>query len=358
MMRGMMPSPLHSLYLRRGARMGREDGRTVPRLFSNPNAEHRAAAEGCGLFDISHLSKFAVLGNGALGWLENLLSNSVTHCHDGMGQSTLLLQPDGGIIDKLLLFRESAGRFFLLGHGARRAEVFDWLSKHRPEGALELRDESERLSGFGLCGPQTEQVLTQVLPGVPLPPPRGFRRLRRGDAPLILLRASLVGVDAYELFCPEEAGAGLFEALLSAGATPCGTETRECLRVEHAATAVGRDIGIDKTPVQAALERFCDLSKAFVGAEVLRRQSRAGTMHSVAALLCEQGGSTPQEGDRLIDAVGATVGRITSACLDPEDGQGRALAYVLRRLTYPGTRLRLVAGERRIPVIVTDTPVC
>ncbi|MGN0836239.1 MAG: hypothetical protein ACI4OS_02255, partial [Akkermansia sp.] len=214
----MMPSPLHSLYMRRGARLGREDGRTVPRLFSDPNSEHRAAAEGCGLFDISHLSKFVVLGNGALRWLEGLLSNSVTHCHDGMGQSTLLLQPDGGIIDKLLLFRESAGRFFLLGHGARRAEVFDWLSKHRPDGPLELRDESELRGGFGLCGARVEQVLAQVLPGVQLPPPWGFRRLWWGDEPIILLRASLVGVDACELFFAEAVGAGLFEALVAAGA--------------------------------------------------------------------------------------------------------------------------------------------
>ncbi|MGN0837091.1 MAG: histidine kinase dimerization/phospho-acceptor domain-containing protein, partial [Akkermansia sp.] len=139
----------------------------------------------------------------------------------------------------------------------------------------------------------------------------------------------------------------------------------ERLKSERFKTELITNVSHDlKTPLTSIVNYVDLLSKLELPeeargyVEVLRRQSRAGTMHSVAALLCEQGGSLPQEGDRLIDAVGATVGRITSACCDPEDGQGRALAYLLRRLAYPGTRLRLVAGERRIPVIVTDTPVC
>lgn len=344
---------MNPMHVRRGAGMGNEEGWRMPQQFTSLMAEHRASRAHCGVFDVSHLGKFTVTGSGALQWLESMLSNSVTHCRDGMGQRTLLLQENGGIIDKLMLFRESAGRFFLLGHAAMAEEVYAWLADHRPDGPLELENLTDRLSGIGLYGPEADEVLSRVLPRIELPPPMGFRRFVYQNEELLLTHASPVMDNAYELFCRASAGISWYESMVAAGAEPCGMATRDCLRVEQGTAATGRDVGPDKTPVQASLGRFCDLSKSFIGSEALRRQSRSGTLHRMATVECEQNGAAPRAGDRLIDDVGATVGSVTSGCLSPAVGRGRALAYLARRLARPGTRLRLIIGGHAIPVIVT-----
>lgn len=353
----MKQSPITPLHIRHGASMSNEEGWTMPRHFSSLLEEHRAASSAAGLFDISHLGKFSVTGPGALQWLEGLLSNSVTHCRDGMGQRTLLLQENGGIIDKLLLFRESAGRFFLLGHAAMAAEVEAWLADHKPDGPITLQDETHLRSGIAVYGPAAERVFARVLPEVELPPPMGFRRLRRGEEELLLVRSSLVEEDSIELFCRAAAGISWYESFLAAGAVPCGMATRECIRLEHGAAAAGRDIGLDKTPIQCSMGRFCDLSKDFIGAEALRRQRRAGTLRSVAPLSCEQESEAPHEGDRIIDEIGATVGTVTSGCLLPHARRAVALGYLARRMARPGTRVRIIIGGHAIPAIVTDRPV-
>lgn len=353
----MHESPITPLHIRHGAQMDTIDGWRMPRRFAGLSVEHRAAHSAVGLFDISHLGKFRVTGNGALRWLEGMLSNSVTHCRDGMGQRTLLLQENGGIIDKMLLFRESAGRFFLLGHPAVAGEVAAWLAAHRPDGPIELRNETARYSGIGLYGPEAERLFAMVLPEAELPPPMGFRRLPYRGEEILLVRASLVEESGLELFCRASAGISWYESFLAAGAVPCGLAARECIRLEHGAAAAGRDIGPDKTPIQCAMSRFCDLSKDFIGAEALRRQSRAGTLQRIAGLDCEQESEPPRPGDRIIDDIGATVGSVTSGCLLPHARRGVALAYLARRLAHPGTRLRIIIGGRAIPAIVTDREV-
>lgn len=353
----MRQSPITPLHIRHGACMSNEDGWAMPRRFRSLSEEHRAARTGAGVFDISHLGKFSITGPGSLQWLEGLLSNSVTHCRDGMGQRTLLLQENGGIIDKLLLFRESAGRFFLLGHAAVAGEVYARLRAYRPDGPITVQDETALRSGIGLYGPESEVLFAQVLPGVELPPPMGFRRLSYRGEELLLVRASMVDETGLELFCPAAAGIAWYEAFLSAGASPCGMALRECIRLEHGAVAAGRDIGPDKTPIQSSMDRFCDLSKDFIGAEALRRQSLAGTLRRVAAVSCERESEPPHEGDPLIDDVGATVGAITSGCLLPHAHRGVGLAYISRRMAHPGTRLRIIIGGQAIPAVVTDTPV-
>ena len=81
----MNESPLNPSHRRRGAQMAPEHGWYMPRHFSNLIDEYHAGRYSCGLFDISYLSKFRVMGNGALSRLERLLSNRISSCKDGFG---------------------------------------------------------------------------------------------------------------------------------------------------------------------------------------------------------------------------------------------------------------------------------
>ncbi len=348
----MNESPINPLHRRRGARMGAEHGWYMPQQFAGLAEEYRASRATCGIFDISHLSKFRVVGNGALAWLESLLSNRISRCPDGFGQHTLLLRDDGSIIDRLILFRESAGCFFLLGHTATEQTVLDWLHRHRPDGPLEVKNLTRRLSGMALCGPDSARILRRVLQSRELPPPMGIMRTMLMGEELMLTHAGLAGKPGYELFCPASAGIRFYEDFIRAGAIPCGSATRESLRLERAAPDTAHDLRHANTPVCAGLERYCDLMKSYPGSDTLHAQHRAGTPKMLAAVECESDDALPRRGDSVTDEDGHTVGSITSGAFSPHLGHGVALAYLLNRLCRPGTHLRIRMRGQSIPAIV------
>ncbi|MEN9380829.1 MAG: hypothetical protein RIR99_663, partial [Actinomycetota bacterium] len=61
-------------------------------------AEHGAVRERVGLFDVSHLGKARVSGEGALAFLNGVFTNDLNRIADGQAQYTLLCNKDGGVI--------------------------------------------------------------------------------------------------------------------------------------------------------------------------------------------------------------------------------------------------------------------
>lgn len=187
------------------------------------------------------------------------------------------MREDGSLIERLILFRESAGQFFLLGHAAREQTVLDWLYRHRPDGPLEVQNLSHKRSGIALCGPDCTKVLRRVLQSRELPPPMGILRSMLMEEEYILTHAGLVGNPGYELFCPAASGIRFFEDFFRAGTTPCGSDTRETLRLERATPDTAQDLGHANTPVRAGQERYCDLNKRYPGADVVQQEHREGS---------------------------------------------------------------------------------
>ncbi len=350
----MKESPINPLHAGHGASMGNEEGWNMPQKFTSLIEEHMATRSSCGIFDISHLGKITVRGTGSSAWLENMLSNNVASCQIGEGQRTMMLSERGSIIDKLTLFREGEEQFFLLGHAGMAEEDNAWLSSHRPDGPIQVENETERWSGMAVYGPDSSRVFSRVLRGIDMPRSMTIQRLVYQNQELLLTRSDMVGGESFELFCPANAGISWFESLIAAGAVPCGMGTRECIRLEHASPAVGKDIGSDKTPYQAGLGRFCDLSKNFVGVETLRRQQETGASRNLAAVACTQESDAPRSGDQVLDDMGDVVGNITSGCISPAGGHGIGIAYVAERAVRPGTHISIIMHGRPIPAIVLE----
>lgn len=348
----MNESPINPSHRRRGAQMAPEHGWYMPRHFSNLIDEYHAGRYSCGLFDISYLSKFRVMGNGALSRLERLLSNRISRCTDGFGQHTLLMRDDGSIIDRLILFRESAGRFLLLGHAVMEQTVLNCLQKLRLNGPLEVQNLTHTRSGIAICGPDCIRILRRVLPNQELPPPMGILRAMLMGEALILTHCGLAGSPGYELFCPAAAGIRFYEDFLRAGATPCGSGTRETLRLEHATPDTAYDLCKANTPLSAGLEQYCDLTKEYPGAAAFHAQRKSGSVKRLISLLCEPGERMPQRGDSVTDADGHIIGSITSAAYSPNTGGSVALACLLRRTGQPGTGLSIRMHGRSVPARV------
>lgn len=352
----MKETPVSSLHRQLGARMGTEDGWQMPLQFHSLIEEHLALRSACGVFDISHLAKLSVVGNGALQWLESMLSNNIGACQDGHAQRTLMLNEKGGIIDKITLMRESAGRFFLLGHAAMAEEDAAWLMKHKPDGALVLQNETDKWSGMALYGPESEKVFSRVLRGLDMPMPMTFQRVVYQNDELLLTRTGLQGEEGFEMFCPANRGISWFESFISAGAVPCGSTTRENMRLTRACACSCRDVK-GHTPREADLEACCDMEKTYIGSDVVIEQAQSPGERKLVSLRCLAESDTPAPGAIVVDDAGNVVGRITTACTLPDLGRGLALASILTAFARPGTRLRLIINDLSTPVVVTENRV-
>ena len=92
-------------------------------------AEHTAVRERVGLFDVSHLGKASVKGEGSLDFLNAMFTNDLTRIGDSKAQYTLLCNPDGGVVDDLIAYRNSASDFSAQGVACAKAADFTikWL---------------------------------------------------------------------------------------------------------------------------------------------------------------------------------------------------------------------------------------
>lgn len=344
----MRKSPLYPVHERLGARMVQADGWTMPHSFRNLFEEHLAARSACAVFDVSHICKFRVRGNGAEAWLETALSGRVAGCRDAAGVHTLLMSDDGRILDRLLLLRESAGNFLLLGHAAMEEVDAARLEELRPHAALELRNETNEWCAVVLMGPESELVLARTLRGVELPERGRFSRFFFQNHELMLGRLGLEeegeSERAYEFFCPAVAGISWFESFIEAGAQPCGSATRESLRLARGCVAVGKEITPRRsTPGQVGLGHLCCPDKLRAGDPPPRKK--------VAHLLCPCGSRVaPDPGDAVRDTAGHTIGRVTSAAFSPEHDAVVALALVAAEFAQPGVQLVLLDGGQEVPV--------
>ncbi len=234
----MRTSPLYHHHVRQGAQIKEVDGWGIPHSFRSLLEEHKTARSACAVFDISSLAKFHVSGNGATGWLEQKLQQSLADVRDGACVPMELPNETGGRLVRVTLLRESAGSFFLIASAGSEGAVFEYLKKLRPTSGIEVRNETMELCGMALIGPQSEDVLQRVLQGnTELPQKMRFTCFYLQGQQLMLGRLGLHGEreeeKAYEFFCSAVEGIRWYKEFIAAGAQPCGLATRECLRLER-----------------------------------------------------------------------------------------------------------------------------
>ncbi|MSX19450.1 MAG: glycine cleavage system protein T, partial [Actinobacteria bacterium] len=109
----MKNSPLQQKHLDLNAKMADFGGWLMPIEYpeSGVLAEHAAVRERVGLFDVSHLGKASVKGPGAFEFLNTQVTNDLGRIADGQAQYTMLCNPDGGVVDDLIVYRNSVEDF-------------------------------------------------------------------------------------------------------------------------------------------------------------------------------------------------------------------------------------------------------
>ena len=107
-------------------------GWNMPVQYTSIMDEHNAVRTDVGIFDISHMGQFFLEGEGAEAWLNTILANDVNKLGFGEGQYTLMLNENGGVIDDLIIYRQTEGRLFLVVNASMVDVDYGWLGRMHP----------------------------------------------------------------------------------------------------------------------------------------------------------------------------------------------------------------------------------
>jgi 4-methylaminobutanoate oxidase (formaldehyde-forming) len=275
-----------------------------------------------------------------------------------------MLNSRGGIECDFTVTRLAEQRFRIVTGTAFGNHDLGWLRKHQPSDAsVEVLDVTSAYACLGIWGPQAREIL-QPLTGADLGnaafPYLTARDVAVGHVPCLAARVTYVGELGWELYCPAEYGAGLWDLLWEAGRPhdmlACGYRAIDALRVEKGYRVWGADITPEDDPFEAGLGFAVKLDKGdFVGREALAARRQQGLERRLRCLVLDDPravtlGSEPLRMD------GQVVGRVTTG------GYGfavdRSIAYgYLPVAADVGARLDVeVFGEWVGAEVVAESP--
>ncbi len=355
-------SPLYAVCQELKARMTEFAGWEMPVQFTGIRAEHEAVRSNCGMFDISHMGKFALLGKQAVEQLQALVPSDLGRLQPGEAQYTVLLKPEAGILDDIIFYyqdREATDeqRAMIIVNAATKVKDFDWLQAHLDCDRVELQNLSALKALIAVQGPAAVDYL-QPLVEAELSKVGRFGHLEALvlGQPAFLARTGYTGEDGFEVMVDPAVGEQLWRALLDAGVTPCGLGARDTLRLEAAMALYGQDIDETTTPLEAGLSWLVHLDTKgdFIGRQVLEQQKANGTPRRLVGLQM-QGRHIARHGYPVLSA-SQPVGEVTSGTLSPTLGHPIALAYVPSQLAKVGRELFIEIRGKAYPAIVVKKP--
>jgi aminomethyltransferase len=319
----LLRSPLHDRHVALGAKLADFGGWEMPIEYPGGGVlkEHTAVREDVGVFDVSHLGKGVVRGPGALDFVNDRLTNDLRRIGPGQAQYTLCCAADGGVVDDLIAYVRSEEEVFLIPNAANTAQVMTLLAAEAPE-SLEVTNLHDRYGVIAVQGPRSSELVA----GLGLPTDHDYMSYTVAGE-MIVCRTGYTGERGYELLPPWEEAGSVWDALVEAGAQPCGLGARDTLRTEMGYPLHGQDLSLTITPVQARSGWAVGWDKpAFWGRDALLAERAAGPRRLLWGLESLDRGIPRAHMEVLRD--GRAIGEVTSGTFSPTRKVGIGLALL------------------------------
>ncbi len=353
-------TPLHAEHQRGGGRLVDFAGWHMPVDYRGITEEHLAVRTGAGLFDVSHMGQFAVRGEAALAFLDDLLPASVRCLGDGQMLYAPMCNEKGGCIDDLIVYRSSAEAFLLVVNAGRAQADWRWIvQRGQMVDGVDLQDESAQTAMIALQGPAAEGILSAMIePGL-LTDLAYYRfcNTAMNGCPIVLSRCGYTGEDGFEIMCDAQWAAAVWDALASAGAVPCGLGARDTLRTEMGFPLYGHELTEDITPLEAGIGWTIDWNKPahFLGREALSAAKKEGSHRLLRGIKMIDKG-IPRTGYMVEDASGQSIGIVSSGTQSPSLKRGIGLAFLQREWAHIGSAVYLSVRGRTLAAQVVRLP--
>lgn len=380
-------SPFYDYHLRHAGQLIKGGGDYLfPDAYTSARDEHLNTRSNVGLQDISSMGEVDVKGPGAERLLNRLVVNELQTMEPGQMRYTTMVNPEGGIIDDVTVYKFNDEHFMVVTSSAPRKTAARWIAEQSSGASAYVTEISAAVALAVVQGPRSREFLSTIAEGVDLGrlPFFRFQPATINETELLLSRSGYTGELGYELYIPAEDAGGVWEFLLQRGKEfglqPYGALAMQSLRIEKAFPLYGPDISPDVTPFHVGLERWIRFDKRdFIGRDALLRVQESGIHERWGGLILDS--PTPANAGEPIHSIGdvATfrrrkksgaeageqtdaaspgeqIGRITSSALGHSVGKTLALGYLRTSHAWPGSKVIVLIGGRPVVATVAQTP--
>jgi len=349
---------LYDTHLAQGGKIVPFAGYLLPVMYSGIIEEHLAVRQAVGLFDVSHMGEVLLKGKDALSTINYLCSNDFRDMQIGRVRYSPMLNPEGGVIDDLLVYCLAQDRYLLVVNASNREKDTAWIASQLL-GDTKMEDISDGLAQLALQGPKAKEVLTRLTREDALPEKyyTFTNKVQVGGISCLVSRTGYTGSFGYELYCEVADAEALWSKLREAGREdgllPCGLGARDTLRLEASMPLYGHEMDETISPLEAGLDFAVKMQKEdFIGKAALRKR---GEPQITRVGLKVTGRGIVREGCQIY-AGEQEIGKTTSGTHLPYLKGAYAMALIDRAHAAPGTALSALVRGKIIDVEVVTLP--
>lgn len=279
---------LYDSHVALGAKMSPFAGFMMPIQYSSITEEHNAVRHAVGMFDVSHMGEIFVSGPDAEKFVNHIFTNEIRGFEPGKVLYGMMLHPDGGVVDDLLVYREfEPDHFLLVVNAANIDKDYEWILAQTAGYDVKVVNDSDNWGQIAVQGPGAEKVVTEVL-GLAEAAELTFYTYYEAQwngHRMVVSRTGYTGEDGFELYTTCEDIKEIWKKLLDNGVVPCGLGCRDTLRFEAGLPLYGDELSDTITPIEAGLGMFCKLDKEeFIGKDVVAKQKAEGTERKLVGI--------------------------------------------------------------------------
>ncbi|HCN54185.1 MAG TPA: glycine cleavage system aminomethyltransferase GcvT [Prevotella sp.] len=342
---------LYDKHVALGALMQPFGGFDMPIQYTSIIEEHNAVRHHCGVFDVSHMGEVVVTGKDAERYVNHIFTNDIKDAPIHKIYYGMMLYPDGGTVDDLLVYKMADQNFFIVINAANIDKDVAWMKENAEGFDVTIDHRSDYYGQLAVQGPESEGVMEEVL-GLPCKELVFYtsKTIDVDGESVIISRTGYTGEDGFEIYGSHDFIRKQWDKLLaSKRCVPCGLGCRDTLRFEVGLPLYGDELSKDISPVMAGLSMFCKLDKEeFIGKDAIVQQKENGVAQRLRGIELE-GHAVPRHGYPVLKD-GKVVGTVTTgyrlisvdkscavALVDSSLKLGDKVDVQIRKKTFPGT---------------------
>lgn len=323
-------------------------GAETVRVLNGVSEELAALTSRAGIYDLGYRAFVRIAGEDRIRWTNGMVSNTIVGLEEGQGNYSFLLNAQGRILGDATIYRFS-DHLLLETDRSQIHTVIAHLDHFIIMDDVELQPLDASRTAIGIAGSEASQILAQLglaAPSQDMTTQSAVAAKWQGGE-ILIVHAHSPLVPRFEIHLQSDAAPALWDGLTAAGATGCGWEAVEALRVLEGTPLYGLDIRDRHLPQETAQTRALNFSKGcYLGQEIVERIRSRATVHRTLRQFA-MAGPAPfiAAGQTLsLEAEGAQqnpVGELSSAASYdlPEFTGTLALGFI-----------RTEAVERKLPI--------
>ena len=349
-MENLKKTPLYDRHIEAGAKMSPFGGFDMPIEYSGIVSEHEAVRKQVGVFDVSHMGEVLVAGQEAVRFVNYIFTNDISNLTIGKILYGMMLNPDGGTVDDLLVYHMEEQKFLLVINASNIDKDVAWIMTHAQAFNVRAINCSDDWAEIAVQGPASETMLMSVL-GIDVTDLSFYEFKQLADG-TIVSRTGYTGEDGFEVYSTPRRIDSMWQKLMDAGVMPCGLGCRDTLRFEAGLPLYGDELTDSISPIEAGLGMFVKTEKPeFIGREAVIRQKTDGVSRKIVGLEIE-GPAIARHGYYVLDCDGNKVGEVTTGYRSITLGRNLAMAIVEADCAKLGTKLQVQVRRKIFPAQV------